>query len=178
MIKEIKKIKKTPTFPYIKYMQTFYSIHNLPFSSSHCYPIQTSTIPPSQVTSYNISLFLIPKSYILHKSFSLFVYTSFHRTTFLKFEFWTCTWLWRVAPCGGCGWSGNPLPTTRSRQMALLLSSNLALGFPGPTTSWLLFLTTGTSWLCFPSYAVITALGSCDARSTCFLTLHPALVHL
>lgn len=43
---------------------------------------------------------------------------------------------------------------------------------------WLLFLAAGTSWLCFPSYVVITALGSVEALSTCFRTLQPTLVHL
>lgn len=43
---------------------------------------------------------------------------------------------------------------------------------------WLLFLAAGTSWLCLPSYVVMTALGSLAALSTCFLTLHPWLVHL
>jgi hypothetical protein len=43
---------------------------------------------------------------------------------------------------------------------------------------WLLFLAAGTSWLCFPSYVVMTALGSAAALSTCLRTLHPALVHL
>lgn len=44
--------------------------------------------------------------------------------------------------------------------------------------TWLLARAAGTSWLCFPSYVVITDLRSCDALSTCFLTVHPALVHL
>lgn len=43
---------------------------------------------------------------------------------------------------------------------------------------WLLFLAAGTSWLCFPSYVVITALGSVEALSTCLRTLQPRLVHL
>lgn len=43
---------------------------------------------------------------------------------------------------------------------------------------WLLFLAAGTSWLCFPSYVVMTALGSVEALSTCLRTLHPTLVHL
>ena len=37
---------------------------------------------------------------------------------------------------------------------------------------------TGISWLCFPSYVVIKALGSSDALSTCLRTLHLRLVHL
>lgn len=36
----------------------------------------------------------------------------------------------------------------------------------------------GISWLCFPSYVVIKALGSSDALSTCLRTLHLRLVHL
>lgn len=43
---------------------------------------------------------------------------------------------------------------------------------------WLLVFEAGTSWLCFPSYVVMTALGSDDALSTCFLTLQPGVVHL
>lgn len=43
---------------------------------------------------------------------------------------------------------------------------------------WLLVLAAGTSWLCFPSYVVITALGSVETLSICFLTLQPGLVHL
>jgi len=39
--------------------------------------------------------------------------------------------------------------------------------------AWLLFLAAGTSWLCFPSYVVMTAFGSCDDLSICFFTSHP-----
>ncbi|WMV31642.1 hypothetical protein MTR67_025027 [Solanum verrucosum] len=46
-----------------------------------------------------------------------------------------------------------------------------------PETPFVL-LVEGTSWLCFPSYVVITDLKSSAALSTCFLTMHPALVHL
>uniref|UniRef100_A0A0A9G2J3 WRKY4 n=1 Tax=Arundo donax TaxID=35708 RepID=A0A0A9G2J3_ARUDO len=44
--------------------------------------------------------------------------------------------------------------------------------------AWLLFLAAGTSWLCFPSYVVMTAFGSCDDLSICFFTSHPWNVHL
>lgn len=43
---------------------------------------------------------------------------------------------------------------------------------------WLLVLAAGTSWLCLPSYVVMTALGSVEALSTCLRTLHPGVVHL
>lgn len=48
----------------------------------------------------------------------------------------------------------------------------------GPELTWLLLRAAGTSWLCFPSYVVMTDLRSWDALSTCFLTVQPALVHL
>ncbi len=41
-----------------------------------------------------------------------------------------------------------------------------------------LFLAAGTSWLCLPSYVVITAFTSVEALSTCFRTMHPTFVHL
>ena len=44
--------------------------------------------------------------------------------------------------------------------------------------AWLLFLAAGTSWLCFPSYVVMTAFGSWDDLSICFFTSHPWYVHL
>ena len=43
---------------------------------------------------------------------------------------------------------------------------------------WILLFAAGTSWLCFPSYVVITAFGSFDDLSTCFLTKQPEVVHL
>lgn len=44
--------------------------------------------------------------------------------------------------------------------------------------AWLPFLTAGTSWLCFPSYVVMTSFGSWDDLSICFFTSHPWYVHL
>lgn len=44
--------------------------------------------------------------------------------------------------------------------------------------AWPLFLAAGTSWLCFPSYVVMTAFGSWDDLSICFFTSHPWYVHL
>jgi hypothetical protein len=73
---------------------------------------------------------------------------------------WTCddsclwTWVWTAT----AAWPGVALEV--------------------PEFTWLLLRAAGTSWLCFPSYVVITDLRSCDALSTCFLTVQPALVHL
>jgi hypothetical protein len=53
-----------------------------------------------------------------------------------------------------------------------------ALALAAAAAAWLLFLAAGTSWLCFPSYVVITAFGSCDDLSICFFTSHPWYVHL
>lgn len=44
--------------------------------------------------------------------------------------------------------------------------------------AWLLFLAAGTSWLCLPSYVVITSVESCEHLSICFFTSHPWKVHL
>jgi hypothetical protein len=56
----------------------------------------------------------------------------------------------------------------------LLADDALALA----AEAWLLFLAAGTSWLCLPSYVVITAVGSCEHLSICFFTSHPWYVHL
>lgn len=55
--------------------------------------------------------------------------------------------------------------------LLLVLEEGLLIVYPLPRAA-------GTSWLCFPSYVVITALRSWDARSTCFLTGQPTVVHL
>lgn len=55
------------------------------------------------------------------------------------------------------------------------ISSALELVLAPPPECVLLI---GISWLCFPSYVVIKAVGSSDVLSTYLRTLHLRLVHL
>lgn len=72
-------------------------------------------------------------------------------------------------------WSSCPKSMSLSKGC---FSVTTLFGFSRGGAQWLPFFAAGTSWLCFPSYVVTTALGSVGALSTCLRTLHPGLVHL
>lgn len=63
--------------------------------------------------------------------------------------------------------------TSSANSIPRLIDGALAVIFFRPGLL-LLYFPAGISWLCFPSYEVMTAFGSAEDLSMCFRTLHPA----